>query len=119
MENKETKTQTIVRKPLLDASLNPAKNTTRVEVKQIDFAPGQKTGLHDHPCPVVGYIAKGSVLFQIENQEAKTLQAGDAFFEPAHTRILHFDNASSIEPMTFIAFYLLEESDPGLIRMLE
>lgn len=49
----------------------------------------------------------------------KTLKAGDAFFEPANTKILHFDNASAIEPMTFIAFYLLGKGEDELIRMLE
>jgi hypothetical protein len=33
--------------------------------------------------------------------------------------MLHFDNASHTEPMTFIAFYLLDENDSELIHMLE
>lgn len=117
--NVAAKQQTIIRKPLLTVMLDSAKSTKRVEVKQIDFAPSQATGLHDHPCPVVGYIAKGSVTFQVEGEPAKILHAGDVFFEPPNKRMLHFDNSSDTDPMTFIAFYLLDENDSELIRMLE
>ncbi|HWZ96739.1 MAG TPA: cupin domain-containing protein [Candidatus Dormibacteraeota bacterium] len=117
--NPATKKQTINRKPLLTAALEQLKSTQRVEIKQIDFAPSQQTGLHNHPCPVVGYIAKGTVLFQVEGEEPRTLNAGDAFFEPPNKTMLHFDNASNTEPMTFIAFYLLGEKETELIHMLE
>lgn len=117
--NPATKAQTIARKPLLSAFLEPSKTTHRVEIKQIDFAPGQASGLHTHPCPVAGYVARGSVAFQVEGERQKTLYAGDAFFEPPNKKILHFDNASPTEPMTFIAFYLLDEKDRDLIHMVE
>src|SRR5689334_17146091 len=107
MSSSAAKKQTIIRKPLLTALLGQLKPTQRVEIKQIDFAPSQATGLHNHPCPVVGYIAKGTVLFQVEGEGPRTLHAGDAFFEPPNKTMLHFDNASDTEPMTFIAFYLL------------
>jgi quercetin dioxygenase-like cupin family protein len=74
--------QTIMRKALLTAALDSPKTTQRVEIKQIDFSPGQATGLHNHPCPVLGYIARGSVNFQVEGEALKTLHEGDAFFEP-------------------------------------
>ena len=117
--NPAAKPQAIFRKPLLTALLNPSKTTQRVEIKQIDFVPGQATGLHHHPCPVAGYIASGSVTFQVEGEPQKTLHAGDAFFEPPNKKMLHFDNASTTEPMTFVAFYLLDEKDRELIHMLD
>jgi quercetin dioxygenase-like cupin family protein len=69
--------------------------------------------------PVVGYIAKGEFLFQVEGETARTLKAGDAFFEPANTNVSHFDNASASELGTFIAFYLMGAEDSELITMLE
>ena len=66
--------QTIIRIPLLTALLDSVKTTKRIEIKQIDFAPSQATGLHNHPCPVVGYIARGSVNFQVEGEPPKTLR---------------------------------------------
>jgi quercetin dioxygenase-like cupin family protein len=68
-----------------------------VEAKEIEFEPGQQTGLHFHPCPVVGYIAKGTVLFEVEGEAPQTLHACDAFHEPANRKILHFDNASATD----------------------
>ena len=43
---------TIVRKELLTAAIAGRKDVARVEIKQIDFAPSQRTGLHRHPCPI-------------------------------------------------------------------
>jgi len=111
--------QSIFRKPLLTAALEEAKKVGKVEIKEIVFQPGQKTGLHFHPCPVVGYIAEGGVTFQIEGGEGETLRAGDAFFEPPNVKILRFDNASDTKGMKFIAFYLLDAGEDELIRMLE
>ena len=119
MSNRNLPNDVIVRKPLLTAILDPGKATSRIEIKEIEFRPGQATGLHVHLGPVVGYITKGAAAFQVEGQLLNTLHAGDAFFEPANTKILHFDNASSTEPMTFIAFYLLDNNEHELIRMLE
>ena len=110
--------QQIIRKDLLTALVGD-KSVGRVEIKQIDFAPDQKTGVHQHPCPVVGYVARGTILFQVEGQPPKSLPEGSAFFEPANTKIVHFDNASPRAPATFIAFYLLGNDDQKLIEMLE
>jgi quercetin dioxygenase-like cupin family protein len=111
--------QTIARTPLLTAIIAGGKKVERVEVKRLEFAPSQRTGLHLHPCPVVGHIASGTARFQVEGEPARTLGPADAFFEPANTKILHFDNASDHEPLVFIAYYLLDAHEQELIRMLE
>ena len=76
------------------------------------------TGRHLHPCPVFGYIVEGTAQFQIEGQPVQPLPAGSAFHEPADTVIADFSNASDSEPMTFVAFYLLN-GNQDLIKMLE
>jgi len=75
-------------------------------------------GKHLHPCPVVGYIVSGKVLFQVEGDEKKILNQGEAFYEPKNKTILHFDNASEEETLVFIAFYL-KEAGEDLIKMLD
>lgn len=111
------KTDEIVRRRLLNAVLGQ-RSVSHVDVREIIFAPEQKTGLHLHPCPVLGYIAEGTALFQKDDgSEVQTLAAGSAFYEPAGTTILRFDNASSTEKMRFIAFYLLD-GEQELIQML-
>jgi quercetin dioxygenase-like cupin family protein len=106
----------IYRKPLLNAKID-GRTVTSVDVRQITFEPNQQTGKHTHPCPVVGYIASGSAVFQIEGQAEQELAEGEAFYEPAEKVILRFDNASATESMTFIAYYLLN-GDQELIRIL-
>ncbi len=111
--------EAIYRKPLYTAVLEQAKKVGKVEIKEIVFQPSQKTGMHYHPCPVVGYIAEGSVAFQIDGNEERTLRTGDAFFEPPNAKILKFDNTSDSKGMKFIAFYLLDASEDQLIEMLD
>jgi quercetin dioxygenase-like cupin family protein len=107
---------TIIRKHLLTADLG-ARQVTSVEIKEITLAPGQKAGLHLHPCPVTGYIAAGTAIMQVKGQEPLILRTGSAFYEPAEVHIIEFSNYSAVEPMTFIAFYLLN-GDQELIKML-
>lgn len=106
----------IERRPLLAAAL-PDWWTTKVDVRAIRFGPGQTTGLHSHPGQVVGYIAAGAAILQIEGRPAQRLETGAAFHEPAGARILQFDNASGEDPLEFVAIYLLQGDQP-LIEML-
>ena len=87
-----------------------------MEIKEINFPPGQHTGAHLHPCPVVGYIATGGVIFQIDGQAPQTLRAGDAFYEPPNAKIVRFDAID--QPTKFIAYYLLGKDDRELIHSL-
>lgn len=107
----------IQRKHLITALLHN-RNVTSVDVREVTLAPGQQTGRHLHPCTVVGYILSGTATVQIEGQAALTLAAGSAFHEPAGVTMAVFDNASATEPLTFIAFYLLD-GDQDLITLLE
>jgi quercetin dioxygenase-like cupin family protein len=108
---------TIERHPLLAAMLG-ARNVTSVDIRRITLGPGQKSGRHVHPCPVVGYIASGTGFCQIEGEMAELLPVGAAFYEPAGRVIADFGNASDVTPLTFIAFYLLD-GDQELIQMLD
>lgn len=105
----------IVREHLLAAALDRQAAVERVEVARIVLAPGEKTGRHHHPCPVFGYVAAGTIRFRVEDREERSLGAGDAFHEPANTRISHFDNAHDAEPAVFVAFYLLPPDEERLI----
>jgi quercetin dioxygenase-like cupin family protein/ketosteroid isomerase-like protein len=106
----------IVRTLLLTAFLG-SRNITSVDVRQIIFAPGQQSGCHKHPCPVVGFIVDGSALLQVEGQIPIEVPAGSAFYEPADTVISRFGNLSSVAPLRFVACYLLH-GQQDLIEML-
>jgi quercetin dioxygenase-like cupin family protein len=106
----------IIRKKILLAQL-PARTVSSVDVREINFGPKQKTGRHQHPIPVMGYVVSGTVLFELEGQPAKVLHTGDAFYEPANTTIVHFDNQSDTESLKFVAYYLLN-GETELIKIL-
>ncbi len=108
--------QKIVRKELGKADVGPRTIST-VDVREIVFEPGQMTGLHRHPCPVVSYIVQGTIKFQIRGEEMKILHAGQVCYEPANAIIEHFDNASDSAPAKFIPYYLLN-GEKELIEML-
>jgi len=104
------------RKDLLNAVIN--QTVSIVEIKEITMIEGQTAAKHLHPCPVVGYVKSGKVLFQIEGEEKTILTEGDAFYEPKNKNILHFDNASSDKPLVFVAFYLKETNEDN-IKIIE
>ena len=105
------------REDLLQAALDH-ETVTNVDIKKVVIPKAMAAGKHLHPCPVVGYIVLGKVLFQVEGEERKILNPGEAFYEPKNKTILHFDNASPEEPLVFIAFYLKEAAE-DLIKMLD
>jgi quercetin dioxygenase-like cupin family protein len=107
----------IERKELLKAVLHNAVFTS-ADVREIQLQPGQQSGRHLHPCAVLGYILKGTATYQMEGEAEQILRAGSAFHEAAGAIIANFGNASDSEPMTFVAFYLLN-GDQELIQMLE
>ena len=102
----------LTRKDLLNAIVS--QKVSVVEIKEVNMTGGQEAPKHLHPCPVVGYVLSGRVIFQIEGEESKILKEGDAFYEPKNKTILHFDNASKNKPLTFVAFYLKEQSEENI-----
>ncbi len=106
---------TIIRKDLLNVLINHT--ISSIEIKAITMSPGQVGPKHFHPCPVVGYVATGSVFFQIEGKEHVIIRAGEGFYEPKNKTILHFDNASKDQPLTFIAFYLKKGQEENIKTM--
>lgn len=107
---------TIVRKELYKANIG-TQPVSMVDVREIVFQPKQMTGLHRHPCPVISYVAEGTIKFQIRGEKMQVIHAGQVCYEPAGAIVEHFDNASDHEPAKFIPYYLLN-GQKELIEML-
>ncbi|MGE3335433.1 MAG: cupin domain-containing protein [Rhodospirillaceae bacterium] len=105
----------ITREVLPSAQIAGTKPVDRVEVQKISLGANVKPGAHIHSAPVVGYIIEGSIVFQIEQQPARILKAGDTFFEPANTVISRFDAGDA--PATFMAYYLLGKDEKNELKM--
>ncbi|HEY7427900.1 MAG TPA: cupin domain-containing protein [Gemmataceae bacterium] len=54
---------------------------------EVTLGPGQESAPHRHPGPVFGYVIEGEYEWAIDDNPAKTLKAGDTFYEP--TGCLH------------------------------
>ena len=108
----------IKRTPILTAEVSPSKTVDHVQVTRLDFKPGQITGRHMHPVPVIGYVESGVFLVRIEGQIQQRYTAGQTIYEPANTTIERYDNESSTKPAVLIAYYLAEAKDKVLIKFL-
>jgi quercetin dioxygenase-like cupin family protein len=53
----------------------------------VTFAPGAGSAPHRHPGPVFGYVLEGEFETKVGDTPARTLKAGDTFYEP--TMALH------------------------------
>ena len=60
---------------------------TKATVVEVTLGAGQAGEPHRHPGPVIGYVLEGEYEWAIDDQPAKTLKAGDTFYEP--TGCLH------------------------------
>jgi quercetin dioxygenase-like cupin family protein len=54
---------------------------------EVTLEPGQASVPHRHPGPVFGYVLEGEYEWAVDDQSAKTLKAGETFYEP--TGCLH------------------------------
>lgn len=102
----------ITRQQLLTENIK--QNISKVYAQEITMQVGQIAPKHLHPCPVIGYIKYGEVLFQIEGEEKKILKAGEAFYEPKNKKIMHFDNYSKDSELIFVTFYLKEDNEENI-----
>ncbi|AJW63757.1 Cupin domain protein [Elizabethkingia miricola] len=107
-----TQQTTMKRKDLQNIIINQYLH--HAEMQEITLGKGQKAPLHYHPCPVIGIITLGKVLFQAEGEDPKVLKSGDSFYEPKNIKILHFDNVSQTKPAIFIAIYLKEANEKSI-----
>ena len=108
--------QKIVRKELYKANIG-TQPISMVDVREVVFQPKQMTGLHRHPCPVISYVAEGTIEFQIRGEKVQIIHTGQVGYEPAGAIIEHFDNASDSAPAKVILYYLLN-GQKELIEML-
>ena len=92
-----------------------SRQVAQVEVGDFHFKPGQTAPIHTHTAPAVGYVAKGTIIYQVEGEKPQVLREGDAFFEPVGPRILRFDNASATEEAIFLDFNLEQVGEPFIV----
>lgn len=108
----------VTRKTLLATSIDPERAVARVGIQEVTMGPKQRAPLHLHPCPTLGVVTEGTIVFQVEGEPEQHLKAGDAFYEPADVRVSRFDNDGDT-PARFIVHYLLGKNEQETVRVLE
>jgi hypothetical protein len=92
-----------------------SRQVAQVEEGDFHFKPGQTATIHTHTAPTVGYVAKGTIIYQVEGEKPQVLREGDAFYEPMGPRILRFDNALATEEEIFLDFNLEQAGEPFIV----
>jgi quercetin dioxygenase-like cupin family protein len=69
----------------------------------MEIAPGQETGWHMHPVPVLAMVLEGELEVQLRNGAVKQVKAGEAFVEVVNT--LHNGRNLGAGPCKLVAFY--------------
>ena len=105
------------RTPIASHAL-PGVAVDHIPVVRLDFKPGEATGRHTHPMPVLGYVLEGAFVIKVEGRPEQRVTAGQSVLEPARVVIEQFDNASKTEPAVLIAHYLAGSGDAELIHLL-
>ena len=82
---------------------------------EVTLAPGQVEAAHRHPGPAFGYVLEGEYEWAIDGNPARTLKAGDTFYEP--TGCLHGvgRNPSKKNKARFIAVVLHPEDAKNIV----
>jgi quercetin dioxygenase-like cupin family protein len=61
---------------------------------------------------VIGYVAEGSIRFQVKGDTLKVLKAGDTFYEPPDGVHQVSGNASTTQPARLIATFVCDNERP-------
>jgi quercetin dioxygenase-like cupin family protein len=76
---------------------------------EVTLEPGQAGTPHRHPGPVFGYVLEGEYEWAIDDKPARTLKAGDTFYEP--TGCLHRVSKNAAQSKTRVLAVLLVPQD--------
>jgi quercetin dioxygenase-like cupin family protein len=99
--------KTLSRKDITEKIDGKKATATTVEVT---LRPGQSDAPHRHPGPAFGYVLEGEYEWAIDDNTARTLKAGDTFYEP--TGCLHrVSRNPSKERKTRIVAVVLHATD--------
>jgi quercetin dioxygenase-like cupin family protein len=104
----------IVRTPIANFAVDPAKSVTLIQAYRIDVGPGGVIAPHYHPAPVVCFVTKGAFVFKIAEAPESRCAAGEVVMEPANAPVHYFKNASSTEPAQLECAFLTGADDKAL-----
>lgn len=81
----------------------------------VEFAPGEVSAPHRHNAHTFVYVLEGAVVMQVQGGEAKTLTAGQTFYENPDDIHTVANNASDTEPAKILVFFIKDSDAPASI----
>ena len=87
------------------------------EMLTVEFAPGEETAAHRHNAHTFVYVLEGSVVMQVQGSAAKTLTAGQIFYENPDDIHTVAKNASDVEAAKILVFFIKEANAPASIAV--
>ena len=83
-----------------------------VKVVEVNYGPGESSPAHSHPCPVIGYVAEGTLRTQVQGEPEAIYKSGESFYEAPNGVHAVSANASQTEPAKLIAYFLCDRETP-------
>ena len=92
----------------------PEMNGKRLVVKliEVSYPPSGASRAHSHPCAVFGYVVEGALRSQVRGDTAAIYRAGETFYEPPNGVHAVSANASTKEPVRFLATFICDSDAP-------
>jgi quercetin dioxygenase-like cupin family protein len=84
----------------------------KVTLVEVNYGPGESSAPHSHPCPVIGYVAAGSLRMQVRGEKEVVYKASESFYEAANGVHVVSANASQTEPAKLIAYFVCDHDAP-------
>ncbi len=82
----------------------------------VTYPPGGKSPPHHHARSafIYAYVLSGAVRSQVDDEPAKTYEAGTGFYEMPGARHRVSENASAEKPASLLAIYVVDSKDKPL-----
>jgi quercetin dioxygenase-like cupin family protein len=102
-------------KPLLVQPLGDLPGR-EIRITLLDRAPGSSSAPHRHPGHhTFGYVIEGSYEFAIDGQPARTLNAGETFYEPPAALHSTSRNPSADKRTKILVFMVADQKNPSTV----
>lgn len=78
------------------------------------FAPGAAVGKHYHPGHEFVYVVEGSGVLEVEGKPPRTVNAGDAFYQPPQ-QVHDIRNRSKTASTKLLVIFIAEKGQPLVV----
>jgi quercetin dioxygenase-like cupin family protein len=86
-------------------------NHLSIQLYEVNYPPDKGSGVHTHPCAVVGYVVEGTIVSQVKGQPETAYPAGKTFYE-APNGVHEVSKNGGTTPAKLLAIFLCDHDGP-------